>query len=178
MKIFACVAALCLSTTAMAQTWNEVGDAGNILTGIQNTQGAGALTSITGVIDSATGDYIDAYCFTITSQTAFWASTSSPSFDGASHGHKYDPRLSADPPGAPGPPATRIDFLKGGPPGPTVFVVFALVAFVPKLMTASLDAAKSESAYFCLGAIFVLGLVYMMVGLTDRRKEIPGRKRE
>ncbi len=64
--------------------------------------------------------------------------------------------------------ATQIDFLKGGRPSITVFVVVALVAFVRKLMVASLNAEKIESAYFYLGAIFVLGLVYMMVALADR----------
>ena len=67
--------------------------------------------------------------------------------------------------------ATQIDFLKGGRPSITVFVVVALVAFVRKLMVASLNADKMESAYFYLGAIFILGFVYMMVGLTDRKKD-------
>lgn len=73
--------------------------------------------------------------------------------------------------------ATQIDFLKGGNPGVTVFVVVALVAFVRKLMVASLNADKMESAYFYLGAIFVLGIVYLMVGLTDW-KRTPGQRRE
>jgi uncharacterized membrane protein (DUF373 family) len=67
--------------------------------------------------------------------------------------------------------ATQIDFLKGGRPSITVFVIVALVAFVRKLMVASLNADKMESAYFYLGAIFVLGFVYMMVGLTDRKRD-------
>ena len=67
--------------------------------------------------------------------------------------------------------ATQIDFLKGGRPSITVFVVVALVAFVRKLMVASLNADKMESAYFYLGAIFVLGIVYMMVGMTDKKKD-------
>jgi len=66
--------------------------------------------------------------------------------------------------------STQIDFLKGGRPGIAVFVVVALVAFVRKLMVASPNSDKFESAYFYLGAIFVLGLVYAMVGLTDRKR--------
>jgi uncharacterized membrane protein (DUF373 family) len=66
---------------------------------------------------------------------------------------------------------TQIEFLKGGRPSISVFVVVALVAFVRKLMVASLDAQKIESAYFYLGSIFVLGLVYVMIGLTDRKRD-------
>lgn len=72
--------------------------------------------------------------------------------------------------------ATQIDFLKGGRPSITVFVVVALVAFVRKLMVASLDAEKIESAYFYLGAILVLGIVYMLVGLTDRKSAVAPRR--
>lgn len=73
---------------------------------------------------------------------------------------------------------TQVDFLKGGRPSITVFVVVALVAFVRKLMVSSLDAAKIESAYFYLGAVFVLGLVYMMVGLTDSKRASRRHKEE
>ena len=73
--------------------------------------------------------------------------------------------------------ATQIDFLKGGNPGVSVFVVVALVAFVRKLMVASLHPDKMESAYFYLGAILVLGIVYLMVGLTDRRNQRSGNKK-
>ena len=49
-----------LSTTARAQTWNEVGDAGNLVSTAQPTVGSGAITQITGSLPLS--DDVDLYC--------------------------------------------------------------------------------------------------------------------
>ena len=54
-----------LSTTARAQTWNEVGDAGNLVSTAQITVGSGAITQITGSLPLS--DDVDLYCIKLTS---------------------------------------------------------------------------------------------------------------
>jgi MYXO-CTERM domain-containing protein len=56
---------------AMAQAWNEVGDAPDIINGVQMTVGAGALTTISGA--TSANDFVDAYCIHITDPASFYA---------------------------------------------------------------------------------------------------------
>ena len=68
----AAVAACALGGGAAAQTWNEVGDAGNLPISSQFVTGSGDLTSING---NLTLDDVDMYALEITSPTTFSAST-------------------------------------------------------------------------------------------------------
>ena len=97
--------------------------------------------------------------------------------EGVFTGHGHYSRVAADPVGAPR-ASDHANPLPEGRPSITVFVVVALVAFVRRPMVASLNAAKIASAYFDPGAIFVLGLVYMMVGQTDMRRVIGSSRKE
>lgn len=54
-----------LATTARAQTWSEVGDAGNLVATAQTTVGSGAITQITGSLPLS--DDVDLYCVKLTS---------------------------------------------------------------------------------------------------------------
>src|SRR5690349_18365486 len=56
----ACVLTLAIATPALAQTWNENGDAGDVVSTAQLTLGSGALTGINGQLTSPTD--IDLYC--------------------------------------------------------------------------------------------------------------------
>ncbi len=66
-----------LPYTALAQTWSETGDAGNLISSSQNTIGTGSLTTIKGSLTPAF-DFEDIYCITITDPTIFSATSSSP----------------------------------------------------------------------------------------------------
>ena len=63
----------------------------------------------------------------------------------------------------------QINHLKGERIDVSVFVVVALVAFIRKLMVASLKADKIEIAYFPLATIFILSLVFLIVKLSQSR---------
>lgn len=76
-----------LSGTAIAGTWVEVADAGDALSGFQNTNGVGSLDNITGATGS--GDFVDAYCIKITNAAAFRAATAA-AFGGSA---SFDTRL-------------------------------------------------------------------------------------
>lgn len=54
-----------LAPVAGAQTWTEVGDAGNLIATAQATVGAGAITQITGSLPLS--DDVDLYCVRLTS---------------------------------------------------------------------------------------------------------------
>ena len=54
-----------LAPTARAQTWTEVGDAGDLIATAQTTVGAGAITQITGSLPLS--DDVDLYCVRLTS---------------------------------------------------------------------------------------------------------------
>jgi len=70
--LFVVVFLLSVTTTAsFAQTWSEVGDAGDYPATAQTTAGAGALTTITGSL-FADSD-VDVYCIRITDEAAFKA---------------------------------------------------------------------------------------------------------
>ena len=73
-----------MAGTASAQTWNEIGDAGDYPTNpAQVTVGVGALTSINGFLAGASaGDDADAYLLTITDAANFMASTD-PNYGGS-----------------------------------------------------------------------------------------------
>lgn len=65
------LAALLMAGTAVAQTWNETGDAGQLPGTAQITLGAGALTMINGTLGSASD--VDMFCIKIMNRTAFSA---------------------------------------------------------------------------------------------------------
>ena len=56
----ACVLTLAIATPALAQTWNENGDAGDVVSTAQLTLGSGPLTGINGQLTSPTD--VDLYC--------------------------------------------------------------------------------------------------------------------
>lgn len=66
-------AGLALAGVASGQTWNESGDAGELVGTAQNVNGAGALTRINGTIGTA--DDVDLYRIAITDEAQFFAST-------------------------------------------------------------------------------------------------------
>jgi hypothetical protein len=59
-----CLAALSIAPVAHAQTWNETGDAGDLVASAQSTVGSGALQTINGNLASATD--VDLYCVHLT----------------------------------------------------------------------------------------------------------------
>ncbi len=61
------LALLALAPAARAQTWNEVGDAGDLVGTAQTTLGAGPLATITGNLGSPTD--VDMYCFQLPGPT-------------------------------------------------------------------------------------------------------------
>ena len=61
----------------------------------------------------------------------------------------------------------QVAHLKGEAADVSVFIVVALVAFIRKLMVASLDPAKLEVAYFPLAAILLLSIVYTVLKIID-----------
>lgn len=70
--LFVVVFVLSIVTTAsFAQTWSEVGDAGDLPGTAQATVGVGALTTITGSLWADTD--VDVYCIRITDEAAFKA---------------------------------------------------------------------------------------------------------
>jgi MYXO-CTERM domain-containing protein len=80
-----------LTAAASAQSWTESGDAGDIISGVQMTVGAGALTTISGATDTAGGDIVDAYCISITDPGSFYATLNS-AIDGSAVA-SWDTRL-------------------------------------------------------------------------------------
>jgi uncharacterized membrane protein (DUF373 family) len=64
---------------------------------------------------------------------------------------------------------TQVGHLKGKRIDVSVFVVVALVAFVRKLMVASLDTNNIGLAYFPLATIFVLSIVYVAIKIIDKK---------
>lgn len=64
---------------------------------------------------------------------------------------------------------TQVAHLKGGRIDVSVFIVVALVAFIRKLMVASLDTQNIEIAYFPLATIFVLSIVYIAIKIIDKK---------
>jgi len=58
---------------------------------------------------------------------------------------------------------TQIDYLNGGKFNISVFVLVAMVAFIRKLMLASLKPEKIEVAYYPLVVVGVLGVVYWLI---------------
>ncbi|MDX1776794.1 MAG: phosphate-starvation-inducible PsiE family protein [Desulfobulbales bacterium] len=63
---------------------------------------------------------------------------------------------------------TQIDYLKGGTFNISVFVLVAMVAFIRKLMVASLKPEKLEAAYYPLAVIGVLGIVYWLIKRAEK----------
>ena len=67
-----------MSQGAFAQTWTEVGDAGELVGTHQDTLGTGAMTTILGNLAVNT-DAVDMYCIDIRDPLTFSATSSSPS---------------------------------------------------------------------------------------------------
>ncbi len=81
------VALAATSLSARAQTWSEVGDAGQLLPTAQLITGIGPLSAITGSIGTSTD--VDLYCIFIDSPAAFSAAT----VPGGPQGTLSDPQL-------------------------------------------------------------------------------------
>lgn len=65
---------------------------------------------------------------------------------------------------------TQIDYLKGGKFNISVFVLVAMVAFIRKLMVASLKPEALEVAYYPIVIIVALGLVYWLLSRAERKR--------
>jgi hypothetical protein len=65
------LAVLLLASTASAQSWGEVGDAGDLIATAQSTTGSGPLNTITGHLLTDTD--VDIFCITVTNPTTFSA---------------------------------------------------------------------------------------------------------
>lgn len=63
----------------------------------------------------------------------------------------------------------QIDHLKGEKLNASIFVVVAIVAFIKKLLVASLMPNKVEFAYFNLVVIVGLSLTYLVLRYTESR---------
>jgi uncharacterized membrane protein (DUF373 family) len=64
---------------------------------------------------------------------------------------------------------TQVAFFKGRKLDVSVFVLVAMVAFIRKLMVASLKADRIEIAVFPLVTIFGLSLVYLIIKISESR---------
>jgi len=67
---------------------------------------------------------------------------------------------------------TQLDYLKGGKFNVSIFVLVAQVAFIRKLMVASLKPEKLEVAYYPIVVIGVLGLVYWLIKNAEKPDKI------
>ncbi len=74
-RLVAAFAGCLLAGASWASPWAEVGDAPDGVPGHQAPAGAGALTSITGVLNRAGGDHVDTYSIVINDVSSFLAST-------------------------------------------------------------------------------------------------------
>ena len=70
--ILATAMAVLAAAPALAQTWAETGDAGDLIASAQSTAGAGALTQITGSLQSDSD--VDLFCVNVQDPHAFSAS--------------------------------------------------------------------------------------------------------
>jgi hypothetical protein len=73
--ILTILAMVCLAAPSMAQTWVEIPDAGDMPATAQYGDCDGPLSSITGALDAANGDYTDMYLITVVDPAAFSATT-------------------------------------------------------------------------------------------------------
>jgi uncharacterized membrane protein (DUF373 family) len=64
---------------------------------------------------------------------------------------------------------TQVAHLRGERIDVSVFIIVALVAFIRKLMVASLDTKNMEAAYFPLVTIFVLSIVYVAIKIINKK---------
>jgi uncharacterized membrane protein (DUF373 family) len=67
---------------------------------------------------------------------------------------------------------TQLDYLRTGKLDLSIFVIVAMVAFIRKLMVASLPLEKIEVAYYPVATILVLGVVYYLVRKTEIQKGV------
>ena len=73
---------LASAAASHAQTWTEIGDAGDLIATHQDTVGTGPLTTITGTLSGGPVDWADVYCIRITDRTTFTATVSGAFDDG------------------------------------------------------------------------------------------------
>ena len=66
---------------------------------------------------------------------------------------------------------TQVAFLKGRKLDVSVFVLVAMVAFIRKLMVASVKADRIETAAFPLVTILALSVVYLIMRISESRRE-------
>jgi uncharacterized membrane protein (DUF373 family) len=64
---------------------------------------------------------------------------------------------------------TQIEFIRGGKFDISVFILVAMVAFVRKLLVASIEIKEMHAAYYPLAVILVLGVVYLIVRFAEFR---------
>lgn len=65
----------------------------------------------------------------------------------------------------------QVSFLRGGRLNVGVFVLVVIVAFVRKLLVASLQMEKMEALMFPLGTILVLSFVYFIIRRSESGKD-------
>jgi uncharacterized membrane protein (DUF373 family) len=63
----------------------------------------------------------------------------------------------------------QIDHIKGKKLNASIFVVVAIVAFIKKLLVASLMPDKAEFAYFNLAVILGLSITFLILQLSESR---------
>ena len=64
---------------------------------------------------------------------------------------------------------TQVGFLKGEKLNIGVFVLVTLVAFIRKLLVASIKMEKTDDYLFLLGTVFILSLVYLIIKISEKR---------
>ena len=65
----------------------------------------------------------------------------------------------------------QVSFLRGGRLNVGVFVLVVIVAFVRKLLVASLQVERIETLVFPLGTILVLSIVYFIIRRSEPRND-------
>jgi uncharacterized membrane protein (DUF373 family) len=65
---------------------------------------------------------------------------------------------------------TEIDHLQGGKFHVRIFVELALVAFIRKIFVASFETKEPTSFMLLLGALLILGIVYLIVAKVEHQK--------
>ena len=64
---------------------------------------------------------------------------------------------------------TQVGFLKGEKLNIGVFVLVTMVAFIRKLLVASIKMEKTDDYLFLLGTVFILSLVYLIVRISEKK---------
>ena len=64
----------------------------------------------------------------------------------------------------------QVGFLKGEKLNIGVFVLVTMVAFIRKLLVASIKMEKTDDFLFLLGTVFILSLVYLIIRISGKRQ--------